>query len=209
MNGLANTEKSNLVVGITGSLATGKSTVSAMLSEMGCRLLDADRIAHDLLDSNSRIKNAVKEAFGSRVASAEGISRKALRQEVFTDPKKLSLLENILHPAIIEKIERAIGAAEREVLIIDAPLLLETRLSEMVDIVVVVKASMDTQLERAKARGMDVPLAERIIKAQMPLREKERLADAVIDNDGDINRTKEQVEELWQKELRKQRANWT
>ena len=127
------------------------------------------------------------------------IDRKKIAKEVFFDKDKLDALSGMLHPPIIQRIKEEIASQEEGVVVIDAPLLIEADVLDLVDIVVVVTADRQTQVKRAISRGFSEKEALNIIEKQMPLAEKEKFADFIIDNTGDIKITKEGVGRIWQK----------
>ena len=187
------------VVGVTGGLATGKTTVACLLSEKGALKIDADAIGHRILQEDNNIKEKIVDLFGEKILTDANIDRVKLRQEVFSDAERLRELNDIMHPAIVACIREKINCFEEGTLLIDAPLLIEAGLREDVDVLIVVTAGHDTQVKRAHDRGLTEEEAMKIIDSQMPLSEKLQFADYVIDNDGDLNKTKEGVEELWHK----------
>jgi dephospho-CoA kinase len=170
-----------MIVGLTGSFGTGKTTVAKILKRKGAKIIDADKIAHEFI-SPSR--------------------RRELAKIVFKKKKYLDLLCKVLHPLIIKKIKEEIKRLnpKKNIIVIDAPLLIETGLDKIVDLLIVVKAKRKTQIERiAKRMKLSKKDILRRISFQMPLREKIKMADFVIDNDGLLSSTKQQVEEIWDK----------
>ena len=186
------------IIGITGGLATGKTTVADMFVQKGAVKIDADRIAHGLLEEDQKIRDKVIDAFGEGILTGGKIDRKKLANIVFKDKDKLKKLTNILHPRIIENIKERIEKEGDKIIVIDAPLLMEAGLEEMMDVIIVVKAERHTQIKRAVNRGISEEEAEAIIKNQMPLSEKIKKADYVIDNEEKIEKIKEGVERIWQ-----------
>jgi len=198
-----------LRVGLTGGLASGKSTVTALFRELGAFSVDADRIAHELLAPGGRAEAAVVTRFGRGIVGAgEAIDRKALAAIVFSDPRALADLNAIVHPMVREEIARRIEARAAQpdpppVALVDAALLVESGIHRDLDALIVVSCREGTQIVRATARGGLTPDEARArIAAQAPLAEKIAVADYVIDNDGSLDDTKRQVREVWG-ELRK------
>jgi len=187
------------VVGITGGLATGKTTVANMLSAKGATKIDADRIGHRILEEDAGVKDRLVGLFGEKILTGSNIDRVKLRKEVFFDAEQMKKLNDILHPGIIASIREEINCFKGGTLLIDAPLLIEAGMREDVDIVVVITADYETQIKRARERGFTEDEAKRVIAAQMPLSKKRRFADYIIDNDGNLKKTKEGVEKLWHK----------
>ncbi len=191
--------KKGKIIGITGALGTGKTTVAAMFEKKGAVRIDADKIAHELLAEDGDTREQIIAVFGESILTGSAIDRRKLAEKVFLNKDKLGKLSDIMHPAIIKKIKDDAQSAGDKIVVIDAPLLMETGLDKFVDTVVVVTADKKTQLERVASRGMSREEAEIIIEKQMSLEEKVRLADFVIDNNGSTDKTKEGVEEVWQK----------
>jgi len=168
-----------IVIGLTGGVGTGKTTVSRMFRSMGARVIDADRIAHSLLAPGSKVCAQVKKEFGT-------VDRRALGRAVFADARKRKVLESIIHPFIIRRILEKARAAGGMV-VIDAPLLFETGLAEKVDTVAVVTASRENQLKRLRTKtGLAAKELAARIRCQMPLSQKVRRADFIIDNNGPL-----------------------
>ncbi|HOW34884.1 MAG TPA: dephospho-CoA kinase [Candidatus Omnitrophota bacterium] len=197
-----------LVVGLTGSLATGKSTVAEMFRRLGGKVIDADDLNRKLLERGGGCVKPVLKVFGPGIFTKGRIDRRKLSAIVFNDSRKLKKLCDIIHPIVIRQTKQTITHYRKSqnksiVVIIDAPLLIEAGLGIIVDFLVVVKANRRQQLARTvKRTGIARGEALKRIKAQMPLAEKIRMADAVIDNRGSLTRTKEQVKVLWQRLLR-------
>ena len=189
-----------LLVGLTGGIASGKSTVSAMLAERGAEVIDADRIAREIVMPGLPAWCKIRDHFGPAVLFADGtIDRLALADIVFADKAKLALLNEITHPPIFERIaERLEDLGPKDVVVVlDAALLLETGGGAGTDLVVVVHSPKEIQLERLAAKGMDQRRAEARIGAQLDPAERLRRADVVIDNDGSLEDLARQVDELW------------
>lgn len=193
-----------LRVGLTGGLASGKSTVAAMFRTLGAYHLDADRIAHELIAPGGRAFDAVLSRFGAGILSPGGtIDRKALAEIVFADPAAVADLNGIVHPLVREEIARRIaehagGPAPAPVALVDAALLVESGLHRDLDALVVVACRPETQIARAVARGgMTEPQARARLAAQAPLDAKVAAADYVVDNDGTLEDTQRQVRAVW------------
>ena len=190
-----------LVVGLTGGLATGKSTVTAMFARLGAKVIDADRIVHRELRRGGCCYAPVIRAFGTQIAGESGIDRKKLAAVVFNDKRKLKRLERIVHPTVRsgvnEELKKYRGG---EIAVIEVPLLFEAGFNRYVDTTIVVTASRRSQIERSR-RSLKITRTEalRRIKAQMPLRDKIRRADIIIDNSKTKTQTHKQVKAIWQK----------
>lgn len=188
------------VIGITGNIATGKSTVVRMLAELGAETIDADQLVHQLMGPNSVLAKPIAEAFGDGVINPDGsINRPALGQVVFSDPGKLEQLEHIVHPIVVERMIKAIEEPGPEVLVLDAIKLIEAGIADHCDVVWVVDADRETRIRRVMERNkVDRAEAERRVDAQPPQEEKLARADVVIDNGGSLEETEAQVRAAWE-----------
>ncbi len=181
-----------LRVGLTGNIAAGKSTVAGWMTELGCHVIDLDRIAHDCLVAGQPTHDRVVEAFGNKVLDADGeIDRRELGAVIFTDPDARRQLEDILHPAIREREEQEVEAwaatVESGIAVSEAALLYETGGAARYDRMVVVAATDETRRQRLIARGSSADDANRRMAAQMDQQEKIEQAHYVIDNGGSLD----------------------
>jgi len=194
-----------LLVGLTGGLGAGKSTVARMLGARGAAVIDADELSRRAIDSGGRGYDLVVETFGDEVLDPDGrVDRETLASVVFADEAKRRALESIVHPEVFrllaEEIETLRGTDS--VVVFDAPLIFETRFDEACDVVVVVAAPLEQQLKRvARDRGMGEEEARRRMAAQIPPEEREARADVVIRNEGGLEDLERQVEALWRRLL--------
>ncbi len=192
-----------LVIGVTGGVGTGKSTVAKMLGELGARVLDADVIAHEAMRAGSVAWRRIVEEFGEDLLQPDrAIDRQKLGALVFADGEARERLNAIVHPQVIKAMRRTLHAWKkngRDLLVaLDVPLLLEANLASMVDVVVVVRADPDVQRRRLAAqRGWSAEEIERRIGAQWPLSAKEERADVVVENNGMLSETRRHVRQLW------------
>jgi len=191
------------VIGLTGGIGSGKSTVAAMLAQRGARVIDADRIGHESYRPGSEGFRRVVEAFGPGVVAADGaIDRRALGAIVFADPAALARLNAIVHPLIGRDVAARVAAAraadpDRPV-VVEAAILLEAGWRGLVDRLWVVSARPETAIARVMAsRGLDRAEVERRIAAQAPEAERRRRADLIIENDGTPAELQARVEEAW------------
>jgi dephospho-CoA kinase len=187
---------SKYLIGLTGNIATGKSTVAKMLQELGATVIDADALVHELQRKGTATFDAIVVAFGPGILDRAGeLDRKALGSIVFADPAQLRLLESILHPAVLIESMRRINEATTPVVVYEAIKLIEAGRAEMCDALWVVTARYEVQLERLmRDRQMSETEARQRIDAQSPQSEKIRRATVVIDNSGALDETRQQVE---------------
>ena len=184
------------LIGLTGSIATGKSTVARMLEDLGATVVDADALVHELEHKGTLTYAAIVDAFGPGILDPAGeIDRRALGSIVFADPDKLRTLESIVHPAVAIESQRRIVEASAPVVVYEAIKLLEAGRASMCDAIWVVTARPEVQLQRLRRdRNMSEVEAWQRIEAQPPQREKIKQADVVIDNSGSLEETRQQVE---------------
>jgi dephospho-CoA kinase len=184
------------LIGLTGNIATGKSTVAKMLEDLGATVIDADALVHELQRKGTPVYNDIVAAFGPAILDRAGeIDRKALGSIVFSDPAQLHRLENIVHPAVLIESLRRIMEAPTPVVVYEAIKLIEAGRAEMCDAVWVVTAQSEVQFQRLMTdRHMGAAEARQRIEAQPPQSEKIKRATVVIDNSGSREDTRQQVE---------------
>ncbi|MCX5225543.1 dephospho-CoA kinase [Streptomyces sp. NPDC006553] len=189
-----------LKVGLTGGIGAGKSEVSRLLVSYGAVLIDADRIAREVVEPGTPGLAAVVEAFGEDVLTAEGtLDRPKLGSIVFADADRLATLNAIVHPLVgARSAELESRAGSGDVVVHDVPLLTENGLAPLYDLVVVVDASPETQLDRlVRLRGMAESEARARMSAQATRAQRRDVADLVIDNDGPLDALEPQVRKVW------------
>jgi dephospho-CoA kinase len=192
-----------LLVGLTGNIASGKSTVSRMFAERGATIIDSDVLARQAVEPGTPGHARIAERWGDAVLSSDGrLDRAALRRIVFADPGQREELNAIVHPEVERMREQLLRAAARRgdrIVVCDIPLLFEKQLADRFDRVVLVDAPRAMRLERlARDRGLTEADAADMIAAQMPAELKRARADIVIDNDGTIDDLERQVAAAWQ-----------
>jgi dephospho-CoA kinase len=190
-----------MVIGLTGGIASGKSLVADALRDQGLPVIDADVISREVVEPGEPALEQIIEHFGPEILQFDGtLDRKKLGSVIFNDTEKRQVLNQIIHPAVRQRMMTKRDDLVREGnehVVLDIPLLLENNLSFMVDRVIVVYVNETTQKRRLVERdGRGEEDAAARIKSQMPLEEKRELADAVIDNSGTEKETKAQVNEL-------------
>ena len=202
-----------MIIGITGSIGSGKTAAAKLFSKHHFNKIDADEMGHNLIKENKELKNRLVETFGTRIADKNGdVDRKKLGGIVFNGKNELKKLNSIMHPLIINEIKNKIKKIQKECgadakIIIDAPLLIETKLKNYVDRIVVVKTDMrkiferigeraETSSPRMSHKNFSKDEIERILNEQMPLEEKLKYADFVIDNNRDFKNLEKQVKDI-------------
>jgi dephospho-CoA kinase len=185
-----------LIIGLTGPIAAGKSTVAALLAERGAHVIDADRVYRSLLQTDPTLSRRIGEAFGSGVVTGNTIDRAALAEIVFNDPVALTKLERITHPVIEERIFQEVGDSTARLIAIEAVKLIQAGLADRVDSVWVVTAGPDVRLRRlVTSRGLSVAAAKERMAASDFVVPSSVTPDVVIDNSGDLNVTREAVDD--------------
>jgi dephospho-CoA kinase len=191
------------VLGLTGGIGSGKSLVSQCFRELGAEVIDADQLARDVVEPGTPALDQIRKSFGDEILLDDGrLNRAKLASIIFADPEARARLDAITHPPIRERLRQEVTKrAERPgVLILDIPLLYENGRAHAVEKVIVVWVDRATQLSRLMQRsGLSHLNAEQRIDAQMPLDEKRRRADEVIDNSGTVDATRRQVEAIYQR----------
>lgn len=181
------------IIGLTGGIGSGKSTVSAYLSKKGCLIIDADKISRQLTQKGSPALKTIKDSFGAEFFDEDGnLNRRKLGQCIFANAKKKNILERIVTDAVIDEMLDKLNALKNEgyrgIVILDAPLLFECGMQQYADENWLVTADLDTVIARVKNRDeMSEKDIEGRIAGQMPLEEKKQLADYVIDNSRDLD----------------------
>ncbi len=192
------------VIGLTGGIASGKSTVSQMLSELGATVIDADKVGHEAFRPHSDAWREVVSAFGSGILGQnEEIDRGKLADIVFSDSNALEQLNRIMHPLMYRIVEQRIEALRRQrvkVVVLEAPLLIEASWTDLVDQVWVTVAPESDVIDRlCSQKGFTEQQARARLNSQMTVAEKSKYADVVIENDSDLDTLRARVEGLWQK----------
>ncbi|WLR56103.1 dephospho-CoA kinase [Mesobacillus subterraneus] len=188
----------SLVIGLTGGIASGKSTISAMFTDMGITVVDADIEARLAVEPGETAYIEIVSHFGTGILEENGaINRAKLGEIIFNNEEKRMLLNSIVHPAVRERMALKRAKAEEaneKAVVLDIPLLFESKLTGLVEKIIVVYVDEQTQLERLMKRNrFSEEEATSRIKSQMPLKDKVSLADAVIDNSGSIEQSKQQL----------------
>lgn len=192
-----------MIMGLTGGIASGKSTVSALFVDKGARLVDADAIAREVMLPGHPVLAAAVEHFGKNILLPDGtLDRTRLGEIVFHDPRAREELNQLTHPAIRQEIKRQMNAFEEEdpqcLTIVDIPLLYESELDNLFQAIVVVYVPREVQLTRLMERsGLSLEQAEARIASQMDIELKRSRANYIIDNSGDPAHTEQQVAALW------------
>lgn len=193
-----------LKVGLTGGIASGKSTVASILRDLDCPILEADPLGHELLEQGQLAYNEIVAEFGKEILDSYGkVDRSKLGAIVFANAEKRARLNQILHPRILDVIRKWFSALDRpgapELAVVEAALIIEAGYNKELDRIIVCWCRPEQQLERLQERGLSLDDAKLRIAAQMPGDEKRRLADEVIDCSGTIEETEQQVRKVYEK----------
>jgi len=194
-----------LIVGLTGGIVGGKSTVALMFKDLGAKIVDADKLAHCVILPHRPAWEKITRLFGKDILRNDlTIDREQLGKIVFTNQTLLKKLNEITHPEIIKLIGKEINLAknkthsQEKILIIDAALIYEAKIDRLMDKIVVVYIDEDEQIKRLiKRNNLSKDEALQRMKSQMPMKEKAEMADYVIDNSSSLDETKKQVEKIW------------
>ncbi|MBE0448393.1 MAG: dephospho-CoA kinase [Actinobacteria bacterium] len=193
------------IVGITGSIGSGKSTVASLLKEKGALVINADQIARDVTEPNKPAWKEIVAHFGESVLKPDrNINRRELGKIVFADLEKMAFLEKVIHPRVIAEIKTELEGIEKKfengkVVVLDVPLLFEVGLNRLCNTTVVVTAEEGVRLKRLLDQGLSRDEAEMRVAAQRCKESLEKLADIVIKNNGTLTELKEKVKELWER----------
>ncbi len=190
------------LIGIIGGIASGKSTVAAEFEKLGCAVIDADAIVHELLRED-RVRNEVVQLFGPGVVNARGeLDRKRLAAVVFADARQLSALNKLLHPRVLQRTQELIAQyntdSHTKAIVLDMPLLVEVGWADRCDRVIFVECDRRRRVERARTKGlMDDREMEIRENSQISLDKKARLADDIVDNNSDFSTLVRQIKEIF------------
>lgn len=195
-----------MIVGLTGGIVGGKSTVALMFKDLGAKIVDADKLGHSVILPHRPAWEKIARLYGKDILRNDlTIDRKQLSKIVFTNQTLLKKLNEITHPEIIKLIKKEINLAknktdsQEKILIIDAALIYEAKIDRLMDKIVVVYIDEGEQIKRLiKRNNLSKDEALQRIKSQMPMKEKAEMADYVIDNSNSLDKTKKQVEKIWQ-----------
>lgn len=193
---LSGAEKMSKILGLTGGIACGKSTISAYLKEFGIPVIDADECSRAVVEKGSIGLEKLTEIFGNKILEKDGtLNRKALGQIVFSDSEQLSLLNSVMEPLIREEISRRLNQENNaDLVVLDAPLLIEQHYDKICDFIMTIDVPKKIQLERLIERDeLSEDEAKSRIESQLSSRERNGFADVVIDSSGTVEQTRKQV----------------
>lgn len=191
------------IIGLTGNIASGKSTVASILKNLGASIIDADQIARDVVGKGKPALQKIADHFGTEVLKSDGtLNREVLGSIVFNDEDKREILNSIIHPEILREISTLIDkyrSEGKDIVIIEAALIVEReKLKQMIDKLIVVNTSEKTQMERLMRRNdYSAKQAQARINSQMPAEQKIKHADYIINNDSDLEHLSNQTKEIW------------
>ena len=190
-----------MILGILGGIGSGKSTVTEMFAALGAETLDADAIAHELIEQEET-KSTLRQWWGDEIIGADGkVDRKKIQEKVFSDAQELVRLEKLLHPEVRRRIEKKIDKfkeSDGKLLVLDVPLLASSPLRDFCDEIIFVNSDEAIRETRVKTRGWDPGERERRESSQAPEKEKISLAGSVINNSGSLDETRRQIESLYE-----------
>jgi len=194
-----------LIVGLTGGIGSGKSTVTKMFKDLGAKIIDADKLGHSVILPHKPAWEKIVKIFGKDILQNDlTIDREKLGKIVFANQPLLKKLNEITHPEITKIIKKEIDSVknktynQKKILIIDAALIYEAKIDRLIDKIIVVYIDEDEQIKRLiKRNNLSKDEALQRIKSQMPMKEKVKMADYVIDNSSSLDKTKKQVEKIW------------
>lgn len=190
-----------MLIGVTGSFGSGKTTVAKMFAKLGAYVINADELYHSLIKPGKKLYKKIVRQFGKGILKEnKAIDRRKLREVVFEDKAKLKCLDSLVHPEVIRNIRQIIKAKSDEVIVVDAPLLVESGFYRHLDTLILVKTQMEKQVTRVKKQGLLTrkEILKRI-RMQVPLKKKIALADFIIDNSGSEKQTLSHVHNIWEK----------
>ncbi len=190
-----------IVVGVTGSFSSGKSAVTAIFKKLGARVFDADLTAKKATRKGTAVFRAIVQIFGKEYLGIDGqINRRKLARRVFSHPKDLRTLNILVHPEVIFealKARRQMKSRKNGILVLDVPLLYESRMEKLADVIVVVDSSKKDMIRRGRQKGMEPALSKKILKTQWPFEKKARRADFVIQNHGNLKELEEKARQIF------------
>jgi len=194
-----------LIIGLTGGIVSGKSTVALMFKDLGAKIVDADKLGHSVILPHKPAWEKIVKIFGKDVLQNDlTIDREKLGKIVFANQPFLKKLNEITHPEITKIIKKEIDSVknktynQKKILIIDAALIYEAKIDRLMEKIIVVYIDEDEQIKRLiKRNNLSKDEALQRIKSQMPMKEKVKMADYVIDNSNSLDKTKKQVEKIW------------
>jgi len=194
-----------LIVGLTGGIVGGKSTVASMFNDLGAKIIDADKLGHSVILPNKPAWKKIVKIFGKDILQNDlTIDREKLGKIVFANQTLLKKLNEITHPEITKIIKKEIDSVknkthnQEKILIIDAALIYEAKIDRFIDKIIVVYIDKDEQIKRLiKRNNLSKDEALQRVRSQIPMEEKAKMADYVIDNSNSLDKTKEQVEKIW------------
>ncbi len=187
-----------VLVGLTGNFGSGKSTVLKMFRELGALTFSADELVHGLLNRND-IKKEIRKIFGAQVFNGSDIDRRELARKAFSSKKLRMKLEEILHPLVYKRVGEFRREYPERIIVAEIPLLFETGRQRDFDFIILVTCPRGVAIERLEKRGFASREVQRRLKAQMPMEEKIKYSDFVVDNSGTLAETRRQVKKIWEK----------
>ena len=189
-----------IIVAVTGSFAAGKSRTAGFFKKLGAGIFDADEVSKKTAQKGRPVYKAIVRLFGKEYLQKNGeLDRKRLARRVFAQPKDLRMLNTLIHPAVIMELFRTLKGLRHKkgMLVLDVPLLFESKMEKLVDVIVVVRSSQKNIFKRARLKGVRQDLAEKILSAQWPMKKKTDRADFVLDNNGNLKELEARVRRIY------------
>lgn len=187
-----------MIIGLTGTFGAGKSTVGEIFEQLGAARFDTDQIAHRALHPTSPVYAEIKARFPQALdAQGEGFDRKKLAETVFNDPDERAALEALIHPYVFEELDHKIQRTTKDIIVIEVPLLFESGYDRQCHKSVVVSASPEVVLKRLLKKGFSREEIKQRQRSQMSASEKSKKANVIIYNDGEIQKTHQEVKKIW------------
>lgn len=190
-------DSDRIIVGITGMMGSGKTTVGHLFEELGALLVNADALAHEVLSPGDAAYARLAKLFPDAVGLDQKLDRRKIAEVIFEDETKRKQMEAIVHPYVFQRMAEEMEASENKVVVLDVPLLFESGIDRFCNVTIVVKADEQATLCRLEEKGISKQEWQKRLKAQMPLEEKIKKGNVVLDNSGPIQQTKREVEKIW------------
>jgi dephospho-CoA kinase len=199
VQGLSEVSKEKVIVGLTGGFGAGKTTVSKLLEERDLCVLNADKLSHEVFEKDNKVGEKIAKAFPEAVSDLGEFDRRKIAEIIFSNPLKKEVLENLIHPYVLQRLRDEINRRSDEIIVLEVPLLFETGWDQMCDFKVTISVDLEVAIERLKERGYSSEEAKQRIESQLSNAEREKKADLIINNNQDLDHLKNEVELIGEK----------